>query len=140
MGALVTRAIGLTWVVRGQISANPTTETLVSFPQAQESLGLSYMEDERQIQQHFELLQSKECMEPTDRFLKLHRKCIYIWLTLFSGSEKIWQCFRDQGVFTSLSNYSPLILDIKLFWSGSKCFQSKRLERLQKKCIPPLLT
>lgn len=35
MGALVTRAVGLTWVVRGQISANPTTETLVSFPQAQ---------------------------------------------------------------------------------------------------------
>lgn len=58
MGALVTRAIGLTWVVRGQISANPTTETLVSFPKAQESLGPSYMEDERQVQQYFELLQN----------------------------------------------------------------------------------
>lgn len=76
------------------------------------------MEDERQDQQHFELLQSKECMEPTDRFLKLHRKCIYNCLTLLSGSEKIWQCFGDQGVFTSFSSYSPLILDMKLFWSG----------------------
>lgn len=101
MGALVTRAIGLTWVVRGQISANPTTETLVSFPKAPESLGLSYMEDERQVQQYFKLLQSKECMEPTDRFLKLHRKCVYIWLILFSGGIKnmavLWRsrCFHQ---------------------------------------------
>lgn len=59
------------------------------------------MADERQVQQYFELLQSKEFMEPTDRFVKLHRKSIYIWLTLFGSSEKIQQYFGDQGVFTS---------------------------------------